>query len=40
MFCLQQVACIFSIVAMIVGSEEIQEAAQILSCLSDFVYCT
>ncbi|URE00958.1 PLAC8 family [Musa troglodytarum] len=40
MFCLQQVACIFSIVAMIVGSEEIQEASQILSCLSDFVYCT
>ncbi|KAL0324264.1 UNVERIFIED_CONTAM: hypothetical protein Scaly_2393500 [Sesamum calycinum] len=35
MFCLQQIACIFSIVAMIVGSEEISEASQILSCLSD-----
>ncbi|THF99440.1 hypothetical protein TEA_018251 [Camellia sinensis var. sinensis] len=40
MFCLQQVACIFSIVAMIVGSQEIQEASQILSCLADMVYCT
>ncbi|BAT73049.1 uncharacterized protein LOC124839910 [Vigna umbellata] len=40
MFCLQQIACIFSIVAMIVGSEEIQEASQLLSCLADFVYCT
>ncbi|KAK4435382.1 hypothetical protein Salat_0701600 [Sesamum alatum] len=40
MFCLQQIACIFSIIAMIVGSEEISEASQILSCLSDLVYCT
>nr|GLL29219.1 uncharacterized protein LOC109165540 [Ipomoea trifida]GMD10521.1 putative PLAC8 family protein [Ipomoea batatas] len=40
MFCLQQLACIFSIIAMIVGSEEIQEASQLLSCLSDMVYCT
>ncbi|KAG0457068.1 hypothetical protein HPP92_021897 [Vanilla planifolia] len=40
MFCLQQVACIFSCIAMIVGSEEIQDAAQILNCLADFVYCT
>ncbi|KAK4354590.1 hypothetical protein RND71_026784 [Anisodus tanguticus] len=40
MFCLQQLACIFSIVAMIVGSEEISEASQLLSCLSDMVYCT
>ncbi|PON62918.1 PLAC8 family protein [Parasponia andersonii] len=40
MFCLQQIACIFSIVAMIVGSEEIQQASQLLSCLADMVYCT
>ncbi|XP_060971712.1 uncharacterized protein LOC133037932 isoform X2 [Cannabis sativa] len=40
MFCLQQVACIFSIVAMIVGSEEISEASQLLSCLAEMVYCT
>ncbi|GAV76107.1 PLAC8 domain-containing protein [Cephalotus follicularis] len=40
MFCLNQIACIFSIVAMIVGSEEIQEASQLLSCLADLVYCT
>ncbi|MBA0554104.1 hypothetical protein Golob_013230, partial [Gossypium lobatum] len=39
MFCLQQIACIFSLVAMIVGSDEIQEASQILSCLADMVYC-
>ncbi|KAK3020229.1 hypothetical protein RJ639_046861, partial [Escallonia herrerae] len=35
MFCLQQLACIFSIVAMIVGSDEISQASQILSCLAD-----
>ncbi|GAV80927.1 LOW QUALITY PROTEIN: hypothetical protein CFOL_v3_24386, partial [Cephalotus follicularis] len=40
MFCLNQIACIFSIVAMIVGSEEIQEASQLLSYLADLVYCT
>ncbi|KAJ4955841.1 hypothetical protein NE237_012624 [Protea cynaroides] len=40
MFCLQQLACIFSIVAMIVGSSEIEEASQILNCLSDLVYCS
>lgn len=40
MFCLQQIACIFSIVAMIVGSDEISEASQLLSCLADMVYCT
>ncbi|ERM96521.1 hypothetical protein AMTRI_Chr09g36520 [Amborella trichopoda] len=40
MVCLQQLACIFSIVAMIVGSSEISEASQLLNCLADFVYCT
>ncbi|XP_006649301.1 uncharacterized protein LOC102721525 [Oryza brachyantha] len=40
MFCLQQIACIFSIVAAIVGSEELSEASQILSCMSDMVYCS
>ncbi|KAL8556769.1 hypothetical protein ACS0TY_004293 [Phlomoides rotata] len=40
MFCLQQIACIFSIVAMIVGSDELSDASQILSCLSDMVYCS
>eukprot|EP00249_Psilotum_nudum_P010483 c22565_g2_i2 orf=1-702(-) len=40
MFCLQQIACIFSIIAAIVGSEEIETASQLLSCLSDGVYCT
>ncbi|KAL3499314.1 hypothetical protein ACH5RR_038407 [Cinchona calisaya] len=40
MFCLSQLACIFSIVAMIVGSEELSEASQLLTCLSDMVYFT
>lgn len=40
MFCLSQIACIFSIVAMIVGSDELSEASQILSCFSDMVYCS
>ncbi|KAK1374841.1 Proteasome subunit alpha type 5-1 family protein [Heracleum sosnowskyi] len=40
MFCLQQVACIFSIVACLVGSDELSEASQILNCAADLVYCT
>ncbi|KAL8141623.1 hypothetical protein V2J09_014655 [Rumex salicifolius] len=40
MVCLQQLACIFSIVAMIVGSSEISEASQLLNCVADYVYCT
>ncbi|KAF2573299.1 hypothetical protein F2Q70_00001320, partial [Brassica cretica] len=40
MFCLSQVACIFSIVACLVGSDELSEASQILSCCADMVYCT
>ncbi|KAL0688149.1 hypothetical protein Bca4012_087826 [Brassica carinata] len=35
-----QVACIFSIVACIVGIDELSEASQLLSCLADMVYCT
>ncbi|XP_049389301.1 uncharacterized protein LOC125853614 [Solanum stenotomum] len=40
MFCLQQLACICSIIACLTGSEEIQDASQLLNCLSDVVYCT
>ncbi|KAF9615314.1 hypothetical protein IFM89_022730 [Coptis chinensis] len=40
MFCLQQIACIFSIVACIVGSDELSQASQILNCMADLVYCT
>ena len=40
MFCLQQLACIFSIVACIVGSDEIREASQLLNLLADLTYCT
>ncbi|XP_059661825.1 uncharacterized protein LOC132307940 [Cornus florida] len=40
MVCLQQIACIFSIIACIVGSDELREASQILNCLADLVYCS
>lgn len=40
MFVLQQLACIFSIIACIVGSDELQAASNLLNCLSDGVYCT
>ncbi|MCO5602468.1 hypothetical protein L7F22_056600 [Adiantum nelumboides] len=40
MFCLQQIACIFSIVAAIVGGGELNEAADLLSCLANAVYCS
>ncbi|GAB4857413.1 hypothetical protein Ancab_015322 [Ancistrocladus abbreviatus] len=39
-FCLQQLACIFSIVAMVVRSHGISEASQTLSFGADFVYWT
>lgn len=39
MLCLQQLACIFSIIACIIGSEEIEEASQLLNCFADMVYC-
>ncbi|KQJ97589.1 uncharacterized protein LOC100822657 [Brachypodium distachyon] len=40
MFCLQQLACICSLVACIVGNQELSEASQAISCLSDMVYWT
>ncbi|KAG5579506.1 hypothetical protein H5410_050133 [Solanum commersonii] len=40
MFCLQQVACIFSCIACITGNDELQEASRVLNCCSDMVYCT
>ncbi|KAJ6400614.1 hypothetical protein OIU84_016123 [Salix udensis] len=40
MFCLQQLACICSLVACITGNDEIGDLAQMLTCLSDLVYCT
>lgn len=40
MVCLGQFACIFSIIACIVGSSELQQASQIVNCLSHMVYCT
>ncbi|CAH9123728.1 unnamed protein product [Cuscuta epithymum] len=40
MFCLQQLACICSCIACIVGSEELNNLSQMLNCLSDTVYCS
>ncbi|XP_044477363.1 uncharacterized protein LOC123204653 isoform X2 [Mangifera indica] len=40
MLCLQQVACIFSLIACIVGGDGLQEASQILNLLADLVYCS
>nr|KAJ0217202.1 hypothetical protein LSAT_V11C300104760 [Lactuca sativa] len=35
MVCLQQIACIFSIIACLLGSEELSDASQLLNCLAD-----
>ncbi|KAK1409012.1 hypothetical protein QVD17_41248 [Tagetes erecta] len=40
MVCLQHVACICSIIACIVGSDELNEASQLLNCLADLVFCS
>ncbi|KAK3429226.1 hypothetical protein EUGRSUZ_E00640 [Eucalyptus grandis] len=40
MIILNQVACVFSIIAMICGNSQIQQASQMLSCLANTVYCT
>lgn len=40
MICLQQVACIFSIIACILGSDELSDASQLLNCLADLVFCS
>lgn len=40
MFCLQQLACICSLLACIVGNQELSEASQAISCVSDMVYWT
>ncbi|KVH95370.1 Uncharacterized protein family Cys-rich [Cynara cardunculus var. scolymus] len=40
MVCLQQLACIFSIIACLVGSDELSDASQLLNCLADLVFCT
>ncbi|CAA2935013.1 Hypothetical predicted protein [Olea europaea subsp. europaea] len=33
--CIIRLSCIFSIIALLVGSEDIEEASQLLNCLSD-----
>lgn len=40
MFCLQQLACICSCIACILGSEELEDLSQLLNCFSDAVYCS
>ncbi|XP_008458182.2 uncharacterized protein LOC103497697 isoform X1 [Cucumis melo] len=38
--CLSQLACICSIIACLLGSEELREASDLLTCLSNLVYCS
>ncbi|KAJ8749039.1 hypothetical protein K2173_013483 [Erythroxylum novogranatense] len=40
MFCLQQVACICSLVACITGNDSIEDLANLLNRLADLVFCT
>ncbi|XP_062201490.1 uncharacterized protein LOC133904018 [Phragmites australis] len=40
MFLLQQLACICSLVACILGNSQLSEAAHVISCMSDMVYWT
>ncbi|XAR54041.1 hypothetical protein NMG60_11029023 [Bertholletia excelsa] len=40
MFCVSQLACIFSIIACITGIDELEQASDILNCLANMVYCT
>ncbi|XP_024177248.2 uncharacterized protein LOC112182920 [Rosa chinensis] len=40
MIILKQVACIFSILACITGSEEIRDIADVLGCIAEIVYCS
>lgn len=40
MFFLQQLACVCSLVACIVGNSELSEIANVISCMSNLVYWT
>eukprot|EP00897_Mesotaenium_endlicherianum_P002162 jgi/Mesen1/1974/ME000147S01061 len=40
MFVLQQVACIFSLLACITGNDVISDISQVLNCAADIVYCS
>ncbi|XP_039048026.1 uncharacterized protein LOC120188683 [Hibiscus syriacus] len=40
MIILGQVACICRLLACLTGNDELQEIAEILTCISDLVYCT
>ncbi|XP_071695845.1 uncharacterized protein [Rutidosis leptorrhynchoides] len=40
MVCLQQCACICSLIACIIGSDELKEASQLLNCSADLVFCS
>ncbi|CAO2835583.1 unnamed protein product [Amaranthus hypochondriacus] len=40
MFCLQQLSCICSLIACIIGDDDLQDLAQCLNCVSDSVFCT
>ncbi|XVF33288.1 hypothetical protein REPUB_Repub17cG0156000 [Reevesia pubescens] len=40
MFCLGQFACIFRLIAVISGNDELEDASEILNCFTDVVICT
>ena len=40
MLCLNQLACIFRIAALISQQDEIEQIADILDCMADLTYCT
>ncbi|KAK9910355.1 hypothetical protein M0R45_034321 [Rubus argutus] len=40
MICLNQIACIFSLIACLTGSDEIHDIADALGCVAETVYCS
>ncbi|XWS76993.1 hypothetical protein CRYUN_Cryun01aG0225800 [Craigia yunnanensis] len=40
MLCLGQFACIFRLIAVISGNDELEDASEILNCFSESVFCT
>jgi hypothetical protein len=40
MIALQYLACVCHIVACIVGSDELNQLANLIDCLADIVWCT
>ncbi|XWS46124.1 hypothetical protein CRYUN_Cryun14cG0036700 [Craigia yunnanensis] len=40
MLCLGQIACIFRLIAVVSGNDELEDASDILNCFTDVVFCT